>query len=231
MKLRRVFSPPSYGFSGLLATLVVFLFLLWPAVGGVPGLRRVMLIAFTAVFLAAVYAISNERRLLSWTLALGALGLVSTWLSHFIPEAGLGLAKSVLTTAFLGYIGLVILREVLADGEVTRERILGSICVYLLIGLCWSAIYDILYTLDAGAFRFPAGSEPSALAAPDGHFELVYYSFVTLTTLGYGDITPVSSVARGLTTLEAVTGQLYIAVLVARLVGLYVAHSMSGAQK
>ncbi len=229
MSRRRIISPPRYGFAGLLGILLVFLFVLWPAVGGVPGLRALTLAAFTAVFVASVYAVSNQRRIFTWALGLAALGLTSTWLSHFFPDATLALARGALTTAFLAVVAWVVLSEVVGARRVSQDTILGAACVYLLIGLAWASVYGVIHLMDPEAFRFPDGG-PVGDGALEVRYELVYYSFVTLTTLGFGDVAPVSPLARGLTTLEAVTGQLYIALLVARLVGLYVAHSATAGE-
>jgi hypothetical protein len=97
---------------------------------------------------------------------------------------------------------------------VTVHRILGAVAVYLLIGVIWAEAYDLVETIAPGALSVPAPHPPHDVA----HF--VYYSFATLTTVGYGDVVAVHPAARSLATLEAVVGQLYSAILVARLVGL-----------
>ena len=91
--------------------------------------------------------------------------------------------------------------------------------VYLFIGLLWSDIYAILEHLQPGSFSFAHSQAGTKLS------DFSYYSFVTLTTLGYGDITPLTSKARAFAMLEAIIGQLYLVVLIARLVGLHISHS------
>jgi hypothetical protein len=93
-----------------------------------------------------------------------------------------------------------------------------AVCVYFFIGLMWSFVFSVLESLQPGSFRFGQG-----LTANVKNF--IYYSFVTQTTLGYGDITPVTPPARNLSVLEAIIGQLYLAVLIARLVGVQIAQS------
>ncbi len=222
---QRILAPPRYGFAGLLGILLVFLFVVWPIVDAVEGLRALTLAAFTAIFISSVYAISNQRRVFIWALGLAALGLASTWLSHFIPHATLALTRVSLTTIFLSMIAWVVLRQVVGTNRVSRDTILGAACVYLLMGLAWASAYRVVYLLDSKSFRFPDGHIVGE--ALEERYEFIYYSFVTLTTVGFGDVAPLTALARGLTTLEAVTGQLYIALLVARLVGLYVADSTS----
>jgi ion channel len=108
----------------------------------------------------------------------------------------------------------------LAGGSrvVDREHLYAGLSAYLLAGIFFGVLYWVIERTWAGSFALPGagGQSPWALTAA------IYYSFVTLTTLGYGDIVPRSEVARGLAILEAVAGQLYLAVMIARLVSLYV---------
>ena len=108
-----------------------------------------------------------------------------------------------------------ILSYVLKQGAVTGEKISAAICVYMFIGLLWAFLFALTYTLDAGSFDL---KDPQLS-------QFVYYSFITLSTLGYGDITPLSPVAQALAYVEAITGQIYLTVLVARLVGLHIARA------
>ena len=118
-----------------------------------------------------------------------------------------------------------------AGGRVTGDRISAAICVYLLMGFLWAYVYGLIESLSPGSFKLlPVEIQPGegALVAsfPGREFsQLVYFSFVTITTLGYGDITPANPLTRVLTTVEALMGQIYLVVLVARLVGLHIAHS------
>jgi hypothetical protein len=118
-----------------------------------------------------------------------------------------------------------ILKDVLRRGQISADKIYGAICVYLLIGFAWTFGYGIIELLNRGSF--------SGLAEIDANdhvgriMQLQYFSFATLTTLGFGDILPRAPVARTLATLEAVTGQIYLTVLIARLVGLHIVHASS----
>ncbi len=106
--------------------------------------------------------------------------------------------------------------------RVSAETICGAICVYLLLGLTWTAAYSILFTLQHGSFFVAPTHDANGVLTV---LDLLYFSYVTLTALGYGDITPITSQARSLAFLEAVTGVLYLAVLISRLVGLYAARA------
>ncbi len=115
--------------------------------------------------------------------------------------------------------------------SVTARHIQGAIAVYLMMGLIWGLAYGVVELVQPGAFDLPE------MAQVGGHIEarqhdlrnLVYFSFVTLTTLGYGDISPANAGARNLVIHEALTGQLYLVILIARLVSLEIAHSGRGA--
>lgn len=139
--------------------------------------------------------------------------LIVRWIewSHHTPR--LQLWSDWSTMAAVAMIALVLLSQIFRPGRVSHLRIQGAIAVYLLFGVLWAHAYHIASLVHVGAFRGPADE----LSNVSGW---AYYSFVTLTTVGYGDITPVSQVARTLSIAEALTGQLYLAVLIARLVAM-----------
>jgi hypothetical protein len=123
--------------------------------------------------------------------------------------------------AFIAFLVVVILSFIFSEHEVTINVIYASIVVYLLVAIMWAFIYSVLESINPGSF-----------ATGEGQIEVgrrlyIYYSFVTITTLGYGDMTPITDLANTFSFLEAVTGQLYIAILIARLVGTHIAQSMN----
>ena len=135
-----------------------------------------------------------------------------------------------LTAGFVGFLIWNVLRDLLEGHRTTSERVYGALCAYLFIGILFSLVYAHLEYRYPGSFNL--GNE-ALIAAASSEAETVqvftYYSFVTLTTLGYGDITPVSEHARTLAWLEALIGQLYLAVMVATLVGLKVSEARAEA--
>ncbi len=131
----------------------------------------------------------------------------------------------LLVLVFFAVLAWIALRDVLFGGDIDANRLLGAICVYMLLGLVWACLYYFVDFNDAGAFRgIGSGTWQTEF------MELTYYSFVTLTTLGYGDIVPVSRVARLLGFLEAIAGQMYVAILVAALVGRHLAARGGGSR-
>ena len=130
------------------------------------------------------------------------------------------LADDVLVGSFLLFVTIVVLRAVLRAARVTSEIVNGALCVYLLYGFFFASVYVALETIHPGSFAMSATPHD----APGLRRALLYFSYVTQTTMGYGDITPVTPLARSLATVQAITGQLYLAVLVARLVALQIVH-------
>jgi len=104
--------------------------------------------------------------------------------------------------------------DLFASKKVTGDTVKGGICAYILLGVLWAPIYKVVYTSNPLAFS----------GGLNEHFSFFYFSFTTLTTLGYGDIIPVTSFAKMLTNLEAITGQMFLVIFMARLVGLHIAH-------
>ena len=123
---------------------------------------------------------------------------------------------------FFLFNAITISSYVLQQKNVTHGMIFGAVCGYLLVGVSWAFTYSFVALLEPGSFAIAVSGQTSqGDVLPD----FFYYSFVTLTTLGYGDITPVGPFARSLSTLEAVVGQIYLTVLIARLVGLHISGS------
>ena len=168
------------------------------------------------VLIAALVAIADRRGPLAWGLALGLPALACDWLTLFGAGALVTAAAYLLEAAFYGYVALLAFLEVFARGNaVTSDSLAGAVCVYLLIGVAWAASFTLLETLSPGSFHLPNASPQAVWDS------FLFFSFTTLTTLGYGDITPISDAARSLANLEATTGVLYVAIMVARLVAMY----------
>jgi len=145
----------------------------------------------------------------------------------FTEIQGAGIAFQVIMVLFLFDTVFVTFKYLFRKQRVTIDTINAALCVYLLLGIVWAFAYSLVDILEPGSFQsaqFDEGVEFMRLGA-ERSFYPIYYSIVTLTTLGYGDIVPVSRAASMLAVLEAMTGQVYLAVLVGRLVGLHVAQA------
>ncbi|MFN3151291.1 potassium channel family protein [Bremerella sp.] len=178
----------------------------------------IQLSCLTLVFASAVF-INWHHRMKLWLFAAAAIASLTVhWLSFFFPNDNLSILRYVAGFFFLGFTAALLLKSIFSRDEVTPNAILGSICIYLLLGLMWALGYSALTVFEADPFRLP---ESLAIESPDNHpslATLLYFSFVTMSTLGYGDITPQTDLARTLTWTQSVTGQFYLAVLVARLI-------------
>jgi hypothetical protein len=210
---------------------LLFLVLAGPILDRLAGTQRLSYVLFGVILISATWAVSRNRRILVLALFLVAPAFVSVVVRAWLDLTPTRLINSALMAVFLFFIAIVLLRAVIGAKRVSANEIYGAICVYLLIGIIWIFLYSLVQSLEPGAFSPP----PDALAerAAEGALtpgslqlsQLGYFSFVTLTTLGFGDMAPLTPTARTLAWLEAVTGQLYLTVLVARLVGLHIAHS------
>ncbi len=218
-------------FDLLLAALVLLLFAM-PIVrllglgNSVVTSRIVVTVVFTCMLIAAVYAVRQSRRSVTVALLLGAPAFVLQGLSVWLDRQALVIAAHLAVIAFLGYVVVVVLKFLFTEKRVTSNVIFASLCVYLLLGVTWAEGYSLIEVVEPGSFRFAYPEEADRMRLGGEHSLLpLYYSFVTMTTLGYGDVVPLSSAARMLSAIEAVTGQLYLAVLVARLVGLHISQT------
>lgn len=128
---------------------------------------------------------------------------------------GSGLLVLLLPLAFYAFATAVICYHVVTEPRVRVNTLLGAICGYLMLGFTWSGAYGALISVDPAVFYTAHGGEHAVVG------DLFYFSFVTLTTLGYGDIVPLTAKARSLAMMESITGVLYLAVLVSRLVAMY----------
>jgi hypothetical protein len=185
----------------------------------------------TGMLIVGAYSASKKKSSLLIALAILVPAVALIWLDHFDPSTSYALPRHVLAILFFMYIGGVILSHSLRAECVTFDKICAALCSYLLLGVIFATLYSLLEFLDPGTFL--AGGEVIAQGDPRafhgaGLGQAIYFSFTTLTTLGYGDLTGATPVAKSLSVLEAIIGQIYLVVLVARLVGLEISHSKDG---
>jgi hypothetical protein len=210
--------------TGLTSLLIFFLgyFIVLNSMGNIWFGRLVAHIFFSLVIVAGVLTTFKKRWLSFFVIALAVVSLALNWAEEFRPGEGLAVLTTALTLIYLGILLAVIIAQVFRDGPMTAHRIRGAIVIYLLLGVMWAFTYQVVALTIPQAFRLPEGL---AAGDQDGlRRELTYFSVVTLTTTGYGDITAVHPVARTLVMLEALVGQLYPAIVLAWLVSLAIMH-------
>jgi hypothetical protein len=202
-----------YGLSIFLALQVSLVFF-QPMLRSVGGSGRIIGDVIFTLLLITGAGVVPRRRPMAITVGVAvSVALLLRWTTLFMPFGWLQELRTISALVCYCLLIMMTLAQVFREGPVTIHRVQGAIAVYLLLGLAWAASYELLVLMRPGAFT-------GAGVDLDTPRSWIYYSFVTLTTVGYGDITPVHPLARSLAVFEALTGQLFPAILLARLVSL-----------
>lgn len=199
-----------------------------PLFSSTANARTIIDIAISVVFVTAIYVISNSRKHFIIGLVLMVPAFILIWGVKLYYIQTLEYISLIGSALFFCYVTWLILVDIFRAKLVSLDIIAGGISVYLFLGNIYGLIYALIGKLDPDAFSIP---ELTASYLGDNIGDVssaMYFSFVTLTTLGYGDITPISSFARTLAYLEAAMGQFYLTVLIAGLVGVHIASSYKG---
>jgi hypothetical protein len=191
------------------------------ATGVVSGMLFDGLVAL--LVLGVFLVVFDERRQRTIGLLLATPALVTNWLHYFLPEGALlpsELLHHALMCAFFFFAAFTILQNVFRRREVHLDEVVGAVCGYVLAGAAFGNLYTVVELLAPGSFNINAAIAYHLDNWHSRRFLFGYFSLVTLTSMGYGDITPVAPAAASLTWMEAVFGQFYLAVVVAQLVGM-----------
>jgi hypothetical protein len=173
---------------------------------------------FSLIIVAGVLATFKQRWLRFLVLVLAAVSFTFIWLELFYRYRSLTILNTAFGLLFLLLLLAILIVKVFRKGEVTPDRIRGAIVVYLLIGGMWSFFYFTIALTIPHSFNWPKNLAVGDLQAVQQ--TLTYFSFITLTTTGYGDVTPAIPLTRTLAMFEALMGQLYLVITLARLVSL-----------
>ncbi|MGD8867962.1 MAG: potassium channel family protein [Gemmatimonadales bacterium] len=210
-------------YSVLFFALLLMLFLPYLLPDRIERLVMASAMAFLMISALAAAADTAVRFRVGLVLAVPA---AATWFAPDLTVVSLMPASRALSVVFFGYVAFTLLRHVVRARKVDAEILFGAACIYLFFALVWGLLYELVVELQPGSLAL--GGRP-IVAGDAGGGAVMYFSFVTLTTLGYGDITPVNQFARLLAMLEAVLGQLFMVFLVARLVGVHTAQALARA--
>ena len=200
---------------------LVLLFLVTPFVSDLPRGDLVEAVLITLVMVFAVLAIGGRRRTLTVALLLVAPTLAAKWANHVRPDLAPPEIFLGASAVFFVFVTAHLLHFILRAPRVDANVLCAGVSGYLMLGLLWTPGYLLVARLSPvspGAFALTVG--PDAGHALD-NFNAFYFSFISLTTVGYGDVVPISRVARMLAMMEAITGLFYMAVLISRLVAVY----------
>ena len=208
---------PKFSNLGLLIFLVIF-FILAPFFSKGDYARVVLDLSVISILVLAIYLCSDTMRTLVVALIMAAPALIRL----FFPSVEVDEITLIFNAGFLGFVIFVLLKRLFLTSIITMDVIYAAVAVYLLIGMFWGLTFTVLEFVQAGSFSLPQNAGYAVFGQ-----DLLYYSFVTMTTIGYGDIIPLSQPAKFLSVFEAMVGQIYLTVLVARLVGLYTTQSRS----
>jgi hypothetical protein len=197
---------------------LVFLFIAFPFLELFKNGDSIEALLMTLVLGSGVLAVGRRRRILVVAVLLALPALVARWIKIFWDDAMPVEAYLIPALLFIGFVLLQFLFFILRAPRVNSEVLCAGIAGYLLLGMIWMFAYILVARVHPGSFSYNVGPPPAHSLAS---FDAFYFSFITLSTVGYGDITPMSHVARTLAMTEAMTGTLYMAVLISRLVALY----------
>lgn len=210
-------------FSYMLISMVAMFFVV-PLVGRNQGVVDELFGWFSIVVLVScLRAISRSRRFFYFMLLLTITNVILSGSEIVIQDESQSFLMIVLgfKVFYFLLVFLSIMRFVLNSGEVTGDKICGAISAYFLMGVIWSLLYTMFYHLDPACFEVP---ETWLSTATINSYWAIYFSFTTLTTLGYGDITPQTPLTQSYAIMEAAIGQVFLAVIVARLIALHITH-------
>lgn len=220
-----------------LLVVIVFAFLVRALIGDADVTLVIFSVSLLTIMFIALYTIQvddlvgerefllaqrRRRNIVAWVLAVPAVG--ERLVMIFVPSSRLYVFGTFCWLLFFAFVCWSQLRSLLKHREVTTETISMSISIYLLLGLTWGLLYALIFERHPDAFSF--GGSPNAPAAPHNMFPIwIYFSLTTLSTIGFGDITPMTLPARYAAVAEGITGQFYLAILVARLVGMHMSQA------
>jgi hypothetical protein len=211
-------APPTRGwfrYSGVeLLIALIALLVTAPLVEDLPAGDAIESALLTLVMVSSVLAIGGRRRSFIIAVLLLTPALAGKWANRFSPSVVSHFVYLIPATLFFLFVVAHLIRFILGAPRVDTNVLCAGLSGYLLLGLLWTPLYLTVFRWNPNAFTLPAGT------TLDG-FSAFYFSFITLSTVGYGDIAPASKAARMLAVTEAVSGLFYVAVLISRLVAIY----------
>jgi len=209
--------------TAMLLLLLLFIFIFVPAFGHSRGDQILIKAIYSVILLTGILSVAKNKTQVTIVSVLALLGLLANWFSDIEPSVPALIAHDFGAIIYILVFAIAILIKTFQKGDVTYHRIEGSVVVYLLMGLIFGFGFDAIY-LYFGPSTFNNIHEA-------GLKDFLYFSFTSLSTMGYGDITPVHPFARSIANLEALIGQLYPAILIARLVSMEFESSLRKKEK
>jgi len=209
-----------FGRYGSLLLALVMLMLMQLTVDTTVG-KYLLEAIFIAVLIAGLRAIETQKGLLGFEVLLLLVGVVLSIAGTVLNNTPLFFVGNTCRVIFMIMVALTILSDLFRGRRVSGDTLAGAVCVYLLIAVIWGYFFLLIEIIVPGSFSFTQGHARMHLWISQEFFPFFYFSMVTITTVGYGDMAPVSTEAQMFATIEALIGQIYLTILVARLVGMY----------
>jgi hypothetical protein len=218
------------GHNSLLLVTLLGAFAISPLLGSFAWAKVALAATITLVMISALISIREHTGIFRVGLFLGGatlIGLLASDVFNIVAARPFAVSSEF---AFMAVLAVAIFIDVLRAERVTMDTVLGACCVYLMLGMVWSGVYALTEMSVPGSFAFGELHDSTSAGSVAGSemSKLFYFSFITMTTVGYGDVTPLSPPARTFAALQGLVGQLYIAIVVARLVALEVSNRITG---
>lgn len=212
-----------FGRYGSLLIAIIALMILQPTVNTVAG-KYLLEAMFIVVLIAGLRAIEIKKSILHFEVVLLLISLLLNLAGIILVNDELFFLGIAGRAIFLLLVALTILLDLFRGRKVDGDTLAGAVCVYFLIALIWGYCFLLLEFIVPGSFSFTQGESRMQLWMSQEFFSFFYFSLVTMTTVGYGDMSPVTTEARTFAAMEAIIGQLYLTILVARLVGMHLVY-------
>lgn len=179
-------------------------------------------IAFTFLLIILVFVVGHNKNLILLYTTIAFSALIFSWINILNPSLFLSILSHLFSFTALTLAITLVIKESLLSEEVTMDTIAGSLCAYLLLGFAFASIYALIDIVAPSSFISSIPGKEGLIDLASSDLDRIYFSFVTLLTVGYGDIVPASPPAKLTTIIEGFIGQVYLVVLIARLVGMHV---------
>jgi hypothetical protein len=199
---------------------IILVLVVRPFLRGIPGIPFITALLFSLIYLSAIYSVVESKRTFRITLFITVPILITSWISAVYPKFYILMINDTLSILFFLYTIVLLVEYLIRTKNITRNVIMCAVSTYFMLGFLWANMYMVFE-------RFSSGSFKMVTDLGSNNKELLYFSFVTLTTLGYGDVTPLSEPARVLSLLESIIGQMFLAIMIARLVGIQISQSIN----
>jgi voltage-gated potassium channel len=185
---------------------------------------------FALILVSAMFAVLRKRPLHRLAAIMGVPTMVFGLISMTVPDSkaiAMTIVFHLFAIVFLALVVVTILQTIYNESTISTDSVCGAFCGYLAVAIIFGHTYSLVEIAHPGSFRGPPEAMAKIDVSEDRYFLLLYLSLVTLTTVGYGDITPATELTRSLAAVEAIIGQFYIAVLIADLIGKRLSQAMT----